>query len=475
MLTKVQRKLEKLIGEDVQPLLIATVSGGADSVCLLLVLKELSVTMGFDLEAVHVEHGIRGEESRMDAMFVENLCHRLSVPCHVEHVDVLSYSKENGLGAEEAARILRYQVFSRYALEKNGKIVLAHHMEDNAETVLFQMIRGSALNGLAGISACRRDDEGVVYLRPLLDVRRKDIEDFLKQKEQDYRTDSTNEETEYRRNYLRKEIIPRLSDINSAAVPHISQTAAALDEVRDYLHDEAQKEIERLCRKENEEMVLKVDDAIQLHPALKKEVVYEMIAEVAGSKKDITSAHVDAVLSLLDSQSGKQVSLPYQVVVKRVFDNLIFGKGEQTPVQKEKLFVTEEMLTGWKSKKEEVEIVLPQNGGTLLAKVFSYDGDTDKIPKKSCTKWFDYDKIKNGFCIRTRENGDFFINDAMGHRKKLKTYFIDEKIPSEKRNSMWLLAQEAKVLWLVGGRISEHVKVSQETKTILEIQYIGGK
>lgn len=477
MLSKVQKKLENLIEGSLgaRPLLIAAVSGGADSVCLLLVLKELSGQMGFDLEAVHVEHGIRGEESRKDAVFVENLCRRLSVPCRVESVDVPSYSKENGIGTEEAARILRYEAFSRCARERNGRIVLAHHMEDNAETVIFQMIRGSSLNGLSGISAYRQDKDGVVYLRPLLDVRRKEIEEYLKQKEQEYRTDSTNEQTEYRRNYLRKEVLPRLCEINSAAVPHISQAAAFLDEVNDYIHIEAQKEMARLCRKENEELILEAEKFINLHPALKKEVIYEIIAQEAGSKKDITSVHVDAVLTLLESQSGKQVSLPYQVTVRKVFGMLVFGKGQKAPVQKEKLWVSEGMLADWETKKEAVEIVLPQNDGVLIFRVFPYDGSPEKIPKKSCTKWMDYDKIKDSFCIRTRENGDFFISDAKGHRKKLKTYFIDEKIPSDKRNGMWLLTQGSQVMWIVGGRISEHVKVSAETKTILEIQYIGGK
>ena len=108
-------------------------------------------------------------------------------------------------------------------------------------------------------------------------------------------------------------------------------------------------------------------------------------------------------------------------------------------------------------------------------RVFSYEGNWEEIPKKTYTKWLDYDKIKNGFCIRTRENGDFFINDTNGHRKKLKNYFIDEKIPLDKRNTMWLLAQDSLVLWLVGGRISQSMKVTEQTKTVIEIQYIGGK
>ena len=237
MQNKVQRKLEELnIGSaNEKELLIAAVSGGADSVCLLLVLNELKDRMNFELETIHVEHGIRGEESCRDARFVESLCRRLSISCHVEQVDVPAYSRETGMGTEEAARVLRYQAFSRYALERNGKIVLAHHMEDNAETVLFQMLRGSSLNGMCGMSASREDEAGVTYIRPLLEIRRGEIEAYLESAGQMYCTDSTNLETEYHRNYLRKEILPRLAEINSAAVPHISRTAASLGEVRDFL------------------------------------------------------------------------------------------------------------------------------------------------------------------------------------------------------------------------------------------------
>jgi tRNA(Ile)-lysidine synthase len=136
--------------------------------------------------------------------------------------------------------------------------------------------------------------------------------------------------------------------------------------------------------------------------------------------------------------------------------------------------ISEEMLEDWKKRGQKVTIPLSPEGEELQIKIFAFSGNQEEIPKKSCTKWFDYDKIKNGFCIRNRENGDFFISDTRGHHKKLKSYFIDEKIPSEQRDTMWLLAQENKVFWLVGGRISEDVKVSKETKTVIEIHYIGG-
>lgn len=476
MLRKVQRKLENLIDISADPeVLIVALSGGADSVCLLMVLKELQKKMEFVLEAIHVEHGIRGQESCDDAKFVENLCEELSVPCVVRHIDVPAYAKDMGLGTEEAARILRYQVFADYAKQRGGKVLLAHHMEDNAETILFQMLRGSSLNGMCGIRASRQDENGVIYLRPLLDIRRSEIEAYLQLIGQDYCTDSTNLETEYRRNYLRKEILPRLSEINSKAVPHINKTAGQLNEVFDFLQSEAKKAMETLCRGEAERLVLDCQGLQQYHPALQKEVIYEAVAKVSGNKKDITSVHVEDVLSLLSLQSGKQVKLPHRVIARREFDTICILLDDAVEEEQECIEISAEELQELVEEGGARCYPLSCKGESLKLKKVFYEGDFSKIPKKEYTKWMDYDKIKGGFCIRKRENGDFFISDGKGHHKKLKSYFIDEKIPLDKRNKLWLLAQDSLVLWLVGGRISEHLKVTEETKTVIEIQYIGGK
>ena len=496
MLAKVQKNLEQLniLPEaNCSQVLIATVSGGADSVCLLLILKELQKRIGYELEAVHVEHGIRGEESKRDEAFVKDLCKSLLVPCHVVHVDVPGFCQEQGVGDEEGARLLRYRAFSEYALSRGGKVVLAHHMEDQAETVIFQLLRGSSLTGLCGIGSSRVDENGVTYLRPLLNIRRSEIMAYLEAVGQEFCIDSTNLETEYHRNYIRREILPRMMEINGAAVPHISRTAARLTEVRDFLREETKKAMNTLvtgtgsneqeegANRKNPSLQLDIAGFRQLHGALQKEVIYEMIATVAGGKKDITSTHVEEVLSIISSQSGKRVTLPDSIVARKSFDILVVEKKtgtykglQENSAPEQRWMISEEMLKNLKEKGLPVTIPVSESGEGFEVRVFEFSGNQEEIPKKSYTKWFDYDKIKEGFCIRNRENGDFLINDEKGHHKKLKSYFIDEKIPLEQRDSMWLLAQDSHVLWLVGGRISEHVKVSKDTKTVIEIYYIGG-
>ncbi|MBO5657618.1 MAG: tRNA lysidine(34) synthetase TilS, partial [Agathobacter sp.] len=172
MITKVRKSIENY---KEYPMVVA-VSGGADSVALLLGLSQLREEMGLNLQVLHVEHGIRGEESRKDAAFVEQLCEKLKAPCRVISVDVPTYCETEKVGTEEGARLLRYSALSTYAKSIGGVELLAHHMEDQAETVLFQMLRGSGLRGLGGMRRERTDKDGVTYLRPLLSVHRKEIE-----------------------------------------------------------------------------------------------------------------------------------------------------------------------------------------------------------------------------------------------------------------------------------------------------------
>lgn len=480
MIEKVQKNLQELNMISPGDRVLVAVSGGADSVCLLLVLQSLSKSMGFSLEAIHVEHGIRGDESLADADFVQKLCERLRVPSYRANVDVPAYCKNTGIGTEEAARILRYNVFAKLAKEYNAKIALAHHMEDNAETILFQMVRGSSLNGLCGMQPIREDEQGVVYIRPLLNLHREEIEEFLKTKGQEFCVDSTNKELEYSRNYLRGMVLPQLKEVNAKAVDHINETAAKLSDVKDFLEEETSRMWAQVVEVFSEEKRVCIDSVkiLDAHVAIQKEIIYRGIAQVMGTKKDISSVHVESVLALCDSQSGKEVSLPNGVIAKKEYDNLwIVVKDtdelELSPVKEPVAMISEEMLTKALVEKNTLEISLGSPDEKIEIRVFPYHGKSAEIPKKPYTKWFDYDKMRVGFCIRNRCSGDYFISDAFGHRKKVKQYFIDEKISSTKREGMWLLAQDHLVFWLIGGRISEHLKVTEETKTIVEILYKG--
>ena len=237
-------KKEKIVEDG--DIVLAGVSGGADSVCLLLMLEQLQKKTDFLLEAVHVEHGIRGEESRKDAAFVKNLCQDHGIRCHIFSVEVpflrflpLSYNSHILKCALLPPSQDHVSPQIQELPEKKIRLALAHHAEDNAETVLFQMVRGSGLDGLCGMS--RRRDEGIYELiRPLLAQPREEIEEFLKECGQSYCTDETNLDTEYSRNRIRHQVLPELKQINGQAVAHINQSAAFLQEMRDFLNEEAE-------------------------------------------------------------------------------------------------------------------------------------------------------------------------------------------------------------------------------------------
>lgn len=484
---------------------LAGISGGADSVCLFLILQKLSQTIGFELEAIHVEHGIRGEESQRDANFTLDLCRKFSVPCHIRHVDVPGYAGSNGLGEEEAARILRYNVFAEYAMKKGAKVAIAHHQEDNAETILFQMIRGSGLHGMTGIKPIRYDDKGVCYIRPLLCVSRSEIEDFLAKSGQEYCTDSTNLCTEYNRNKIRQLVIPEFEKINQKAIEHINQTARRLSVVEDYLAMQVKDAIENVVTVRadetqiagadaasartddtcegadaastqlNHRYIIDVGALAKLHPAIKDECILEIIGMAAGRKKDIGIVHVQQILELCNTQSGKSINLPYDLIAYKEYDSIILTKAYGGPKRNSGQYdVSYDKLETEARSVQGYRVDIEESKESFCFKVFEFDGDLKKIPQKPYTKWLCYDKIRNGFLLRKRESKDYYISDIHGHKKKLKEYFINEKIPASARDNIWLLANGKEIAIIFGARISENYKVDADTKEILEVHYSGG-
>ena len=432
-------------------MIIAGVSGGADSVCLLLVLLELRKRVPFAIRVVHIEHGVRGEASRQDALFVKSLCEKNEIPEVEYSFDVPRIAEEQGISVEEAGRKLRYQTFEQEAAkEQQAKIAVAHNQNDNAETILHHLVRGSALQGIAGIVPVR----GTI-IRPLLCVTREEIESYLAEHEQNYCTDATNFELIYTRNRLRHEVLPVLNEINAQAVPHMSGTAEVLRETQEYMQLQADRLIAVGVTAENGHLILHKDCIWQEPPILRKLLIHRLIGEQARSSRDITAAHIKDVLELFDRQVGRSVSLPYGLRAERIYEGV--------------------RLTSQKKSVSDKAPVPLKDCGQFCCRVFDNNLNIGKIPKKKYTKWLDYDKIEDNLCVRSRCPGDFFLLDETEKRKKLKQYFVDEKIPQEERDEILLIADGAHIVWIVGYRISAKYKVTENTRRILEIQYDGGR
>ena len=459
---------------------IVGISGGADSVCLLRILLELQQAMPFTLCAVHVEHGIRGEASREDEQFVAGLCAAHQIPLGIYEVDVPEYAKEKGIGMEEAARILRYDCYQKEVMRHDSakgtvKVALAHHADDNAETFLFQMVRGSGLDGLSGMQPKRDFGGGAQIIRPLLVVDRDQIEDYLGRIGQDYRTDETNFDMEYSRNRIRHDILPALQQINTAAVAHINQSATRLRQVSEYLAVEVKKAKKQCCLATEGGILIKKEEWEQFPELIRSEMVCDTLANVSGSSKDIGAVHVDAVQGLFSSQVGRKISLPYFVVAYRDYEGVLLTKQRETMDEPEPEAVEYVLGEEEKRRLEQGEVLcLDWEDGSVTFQIRECMGKVGQIHKKKYTKCFNYDKIRGVLRIRRRKAGDYLTVDSQGHKKKLKEYFINEKIPQKERDVMWLLAEESHIIWVIGGRISTCYKIDEHTKRILEVQVVGG-
>lgn len=424
---------------------VAGVSGGADSVCLLFLLMEYQKRVPFSLRAVHVNHHLRGEEAVRDQEFTRRLCESLGVPLDLYDYDVPRMAETEHLSCEEAGREARRRAFYRTACRwerpDQVRIALAHHENDQAETVLHNLVRGAGLAGLAGIRPVHRTGSGI-YIRPLLCISREETENYLSQRGIPWVTDSTNEEEVYTRNKIRREILPALMQINCGAVKNIAAAAGRVLEAEDYLSELTKKAVEKYTAKEGSVWILS-RDLFEEPMLLQKRVVKNVLEAAAGKKKDLSSAHMEAVLELAKGRTGASASLIYGLRAQQVYGDIHITRGEQ-------------------EKKDLLE---------LEFRVFPYENQ--QIPEKTYTKWFDYDKIKNSLAVRRRLPGDYLMISRDGGTKKLKDYFIDCKVPRRERDNVTLLADGSHVLWAVGYRISEYYKVTSQTKKVIKVQVKG--
>lgn len=459
MYNKVKRYIEEEGMLEKGDRLVVGISGGADSVCLTHILWRLKKDYDLSLVGVHVHHGLRGEAAQEDAEFSERFCEDLKIPFYLYREDVKTYAKKQGLTVEEAGRNVRRQVFEEVAasLEEKGpverkvKIALAHHKNDNAETLLWNLCRGSGLRGMGGISPVEGN-----YIRPLLGVDREEIEDYLRQEKLSYQTDESNLEDHYTRNKIRHHVIPYLEqELNLQTVDHMSDLARQMRSLETYVHKQVEKELSLCFSMEKEEdykkSLLLKSPFEEVDEALKPYIFREVIEKMIGKQKDITGKHIEILGDLLQRQVGRRVELPYGLKVRRVYEGLEFEVGT-------------------------IPGPIIENSEKLWAiRTFSREAGPVLFPKSIYTKWFDYDIISNAVTIRHRTTGDYITINKEGRTQTLKQYFVNQKIPAEKRDQIWLVADGHHILWVVGYRQNQFYQITEETSQVLEITFRGGE
>lgn len=424
-------------------------SGGPDSVCLFFVLKELSEEMNFRLHAVHVNHSFRPGAAEKDQLYVEELCRQAQVPCRTFVYDCNALAREKGLTSEEAGRQARYEAFYKTAEElqvpkEKIKIAVAQNANDQAETVLFRLMRGSGTDGLAGMEYSRMEKD-ICVIRPLLDTWRKDIEDYCREKKLKPRIDRTNLEPVYTRNKIRLQLIPYLEEnFNPNIMEAMNRLSCIAGEDREFLWQSAEETYEKLKEAEG---VLPQQELAQLPKAIRHRVMLKAL-KTQGLTQDVAYTHLEAADRILEKTGESRIAeFPegYQMVVR--YGQAVFCK-----------------------KHQETE------NFRLIASITAEEIQGDVV--------FDYDKIAavhgENFRVelRTRRAGDYL--PLKKGRKKLQNFLVDEKVPREVRDQVQFAAVGSEILWIMPqpqlgisrGRCSQQYKLDDTTKKRLTLELV---
>lgn len=437
---------------------VVGVSGGADSVCLLLVLKEIMPPEC--ITAVHINHGIRGDEATRDEDFVLKLCKRLEIRLEIRRLDVPLFARDNKISEEEAGRILRYRVFEEIRLlYKADKIAVAHNLNDVAETFLMNLSRGSGITGLTGIKL-----RSGVLIRPLIKTSRAEIEEIVTYLGESFITDSTNNSLIYTRNRIRKRVIPELEEVNERAVSHINDACERLEKIEGYIIKEAAKAYKSYVTKGKDIFI--GNEILVLDEVIIEEVLHKALSEAAGRARDIGSVHISYLLELFNKQVGRTIDLPYQVRAYRDYKGIRLKGRALKPETGESIQVLPELLL----HTEDVEGISTVASEEDNIRLTFEDGSVKNLSQNSCIRWFDYDKIAENVMVRFKEEGDFLVISPEGDKKKLKKYFVDSKIPSDKRGGIPLVVSGNDVLWIIGYRTGEGARITKSTKKLLKME-----
>ncbi len=444
------------------------VSGGADSVCLLHALHRLASEYGITLFAVHVNHCLRAGQSDADQDFTAALCARLGVPFFAKRVSVAEHAAAIKQSVEAAAHHLRYDAFFSLAKDMHlDKIAIAHNKNDNAETVLAAMLRGSGTRGRSGLAPKRPD--GIV--RPLIEIPRADIERFLAVIGETYVTDCTNSQMCCTRNKLRAELIPHLAEhYNPNIVDTLARTAVLSAADEDYMDTIARQAAQGLLGINDDDVTLSVSELLSLHRAIAARVVRIAAGQVIpGGERGVSFDAVARCMRLACSVCGGGAEdIGGGAVVVREHRLVRFMPKQSKPLSQD----------GCKSDycyvlEPDGTVFVPEADVVFSAELRKSAPQKDFLDhkKEKDTESFDYNLIKGKIYIRNRKPGDLFSPYGNRGTKKLGDYFTDTKVTPSQRDSIPLVCDDDHILWAAGYRRSAHACVNETTEQILTIRF----
>lgn len=435
--------------------IVLGVSGGPDSLCLLDTLYNIKDMFNIKLYVVHVNHMLRGNDADRDARYVEELCCRLNIPFFLFKEDVKAIAREKGYSEEQAGREVRYKVFNDILNSTHAnKIAVAHNRNDVAETVLLNILRGTGTTGLIGI----RPVYGNI-IRPLIEIDREEIENYIKEKGLKPVIDKTNFEHFYKRNKIRLNLIPYIkNNFGIDIIENLVRTSKIIIEENDYLDKECEKVFSMVSTYSGSDILIDIGKLKLQHEAIKKRIIRHAYEKIRGSLTGLEYKHVEDVLKLTDKETSSKVVLPFEIEAVKSYNNLILRKLKD----KEK--------TRFCKKLNIPGITEIENLGIFKTEIIDIT-EVKRLDTGKYKKLFDLDKICGDVLVRQRLTGDVISPLNMKGTKKLKEFFIDEKIPLELRDEIPIIAIGSNVLWIVGYRISEKFKLDDKTRRVLVIEY----
>jgi len=439
---------------------IVGVSGGGDSVVLLHVLMLLRDEYDLSLVVAHLDHGIRGEESRREGDFVRDFAQGMSLPFETAVADVPTLAKKERITLQEAAREARYRYYEEVRQKHNGqKVATGQIADDQAETILMRVIRGAGLKGLKGIPPVR----GGVYIRPLIEASRQEVERFAKSEGLSFVTDSSNIKDIYLRNKVRHDLIPHLErKYNPGIRVGLNRMAAILSREDDYLDRKTEEAMAGLIKGNGEEISLDIPKLLAFHEALRFRVLQKALARVLGGDlRSIKTVHLDGIFRLLAHRApNKVVCLPQGIYAEKRYTELFIRRGRLPTVFPFEYMVDAPGIT-----------ILEGLGKKLVTRIErAKRGISTDVDSK--VAHLDDDKLLHPLILRSLEEGDRFVPLGMKGHKKLNDFFIDSKVPKALRRRIPLLVSGGNIVWVVGYRISECCKLTETSKRVLRAEYL---
>jgi tRNA(Ile)-lysidine synthase len=446
--------------------LVVAVSGGADSVCLLHILVKLQKELKIKLHIAHLNHQLRGAESEADANYVAKLARQLGIPATIEGRDVKGYQARQRLSLEEAAREVRYGFLAEVAKSiGTDRVAVGHTRDDHIETILMHLIRGSGTRGLRGlqpVTLWQSAEKSLNIIRPLLEISHQQTEGYCRELRLMPRLDASNLSLSPLRNRIRQQLLPLLESYNPAVAEALLRTGRIAAEDIDFLDEQVARLWDEVARQQEKSLILDKERFDQLPSTLKRYLLRAAAEKLLGSAKDIEMRHIEEMMSLATKPAGKRLNLPGGLTFSTGYNQyqLATDLAALSPLPE---------LEGESQLNIPGETQLP--GWRIKAAIIDRE---EMAEKNNFTAYLDLAKTGDKLLVRPRRRGDRFQPLGLPQPKKLGEFMIDAKIPQAWRGKIPIVCSEEQILWVVGWRLDERAKVSENTKQVLRLEFKRG-